>query len=104
MADLLRDALEPISSKIILSFIYGSIAKSEDNAKSDIDLMIVSDKIGYSELFQLLVKTEEYLGRTIHPTCYTVEEWNKKRRSQNHFLNQVLSQPKIFIIGDNNGF
>lgn len=100
MAEVLHDALKPISSKIILAFIYGSIAKGEDTAKSDIDLMIVSDTISYSNLFEFLHKTEEDLGRTINPTCYTLKEWIKKRRSQNHFLNQVLSQPKIYIIGD----
>ena len=41
IADVLRDALEPISSSICFSFVYDSIAKSTDNAKSDVDLMLI---------------------------------------------------------------
>ncbi len=99
LADVLRNALDPIASKIYVAFIYGSIAKQEDRSNSDIDLMLVSDNLSYADLFQLLTKAEEILGRPIHPSFYSEKEWTKKRKEHNHFLTQLIKQPKIFLIG-----
>lgn len=37
---ILKTALMPLSSRINLAFIYGSVARGEDKATSDIDLMV----------------------------------------------------------------
>lgn len=102
LADVLREALKPITSRIYLAFIYGSIAKQEDTANSDIDLMLLSDNLTYADLFHLLEKTETELGRTIHPTFYSRAEWKHKRKENNNFLTQIIKQPKIFLIGTEN--
>ena len=44
LADVLRAALAPVSRCIRAAFVYGSIAKGQDTAASDIDLMVVSDR------------------------------------------------------------
>jgi hypothetical protein len=44
LADVLREGLAPVSNSIRVAFVYGSIAKGEDTAASDIDLMVVSDE------------------------------------------------------------
>lgn len=99
LADVIRQALAPIVSKIHIAFIYGSIARQEDTAHSDIDLMLVGDDLTYAELFKLLEKTQPKLNRPIHPTFYSSPEWKKKTKAGNHFLNQIMEQPKIFLIG-----
>jgi len=99
LADVLKEALSPITSQIHIAFIYGSIAKQEDTAYSDIDLMLVSDNLTYADLFKLLEEAQVQLGRSIHPTFYSLSEWKRKREANNHFLNQVMAQPKIFLIG-----
>jgi len=99
LADVLREALTPIASQIHIAFIYGSIAKQEDTAKSDIDLMLVSDHLTYADLFILLEEPQVQLGRSIHPTFYSLAEWTKKRNASNNFLIQIIKQPKIFLIG-----
>lgn len=38
LADVLRQALAPIASQIHIAFIYGSIAKQENTASSDVDM------------------------------------------------------------------
>ena len=55
-------------SKHPAAFIYGSIAKGEDTASSDIDLMVVSDRLAYAGLFAALEKASTELGRKIAPT------------------------------------
>lgn len=99
LADILRQALAPIAKKIHIAFIYGSIAKQEDTAQSDIDLMLISDDLSYTALFNILEKTQTQLNRPIHPTLYSSSEWKKKTEAGNHFLNQIMNQPKIFLIG-----
>ncbi|MBA3563947.1 MAG: nucleotidyltransferase domain-containing protein [Gammaproteobacteria bacterium] len=45
----LRAALGPLADHIRAAFVYGSVAKSTDQAASDIDLMVIADKLGYTE-------------------------------------------------------
>ena len=39
------------------------------------------------------------LGRTVNPTVYGRGEWMKRLMSGNAFVNRVLAQPKLWIIG-----
>ena len=89
----------PTASRIKVAFIYGSIAKQTDTAKSDVDLMIIHDNLAYAEVFPLLESAEVKLSRKVNPTLYSTSEWTTRRAKDNHFLNQVISQPKIFLIG-----
>jgi len=100
LADVLRQALASIASQIHIAFIYGSIARQEDTANSDIDLMLVCDNLTYADLFKLLENAQATLGRPIHPTFYSPAEWTRKHQANNHFLAQIAKQPKIFLIGN----
>ncbi len=51
LAEPLRDALKPLAKRIAAAFVYGSVAKKQDTATSDIDLMVISGKVTYSDLF-----------------------------------------------------
>jgi predicted nucleotidyltransferase len=44
-ADVIRQSLEPIKESIDFAFIYGSIAKATDTARSDTDLMIIGNDL-----------------------------------------------------------
>jgi predicted nucleotidyltransferase len=100
LADVLGQALAPIVSQIHVAFIYGSIAKQEDTVNSDIDLMIISDNLTYADLFKLLENAVTQLGRSINPTFYSVSEWKRKIKASNNFVNLIIKQPKIFLIGN----
>ena len=99
LADVLREALNPIAKLIQVAFIYGSIAKQEDTANSDIDLMIIGEDLTYADIYELLDKAEEQLGRKINPTFYSVSEWLRKNKNGNDFITKVSKHPKIFLIG-----
>lgn len=99
LTDILREALKPIGKQIRVAFIYGSIAKQEDTATSDIDLMIIGINLTYADMFQLLEKTEAQLGRKINPTFYSPLEWSRKNKEGNNFIIKILKQPKIFLVG-----
>ena len=42
------------------------------------------------------------LGRKVNPTLYSMEDFAKKLRGDNHFVTRVIDQPKIMLIGDEN--
>lgn len=94
-----ENALQPISDRIDLALIYGSVAKGADHAGSDIDLMLVSDTLTLEEVFEALGPAEISLSRTINPTLYKREEFKKRRANQNSFLRKVLEGQYILLKG-----
>jgi predicted nucleotidyltransferase len=99
LAEPLRDALKPLTSAIRAAFVYGSVAKATDQSASDIDLMIISDKLTYGEVFGALERAMRTVGRKINPTVYTAAEFSKRARTENAFVTRVLEQPKLWVIG-----
>jgi predicted nucleotidyltransferase len=100
LAEPLRNALLPLTPKIVAAFIYGSVAKQQDTASSDVDLMIVSDTLEYGDLYKTIEGASARLGRQINPTIYTRKEFAKRVKNDNPFLMRVLSQPQVWLIGD----
>ncbi len=96
----LREALGPWSGQIDAAFVFGSIAKKSDTASSDIDLMVVSDRLSYADLFSTLERVGAQLGRPVNPTLYSRQELAKRIMEHNAFVTRVLAQPKVWIIGD----
>lgn len=99
----LLDALQPLSRKIALAFVYGSVAKGTDTSSSDIDLMVVSDELALEELFLTLAPVENKLQRKINPTLYKKSEFTKKSTDKKGFLGKVLASPIIELIGSIDG-
>jgi len=99
LADVLRHALLPLAAQIEMAFIYGSVAKQQDTAHSDVDVMIVSRSLGYGEVFGALENATQTLGRKVNPTLYTPEDWAKRITQDSAFVTRVLQQPKIWLIG-----
>lgn len=97
---LLREALQPIAARLDSAFIYGSVAKQTDTAQSDIDLMLVGEDLSLNEVLTLLLPLETALGRTINPACYTRSEYSKRLAEPDSFVNRVLAQPTLPLIGN----
>lgn len=98
LKDVLQEALGPFTRQIDLAFIFGSLARSEEKASSDIDLMFIG-RVKLSDLAPQLGRAEQTLNRSIHPTVYTREEFARKLKRGNHFLTTVLREEKLFLIG-----
>jgi predicted nucleotidyltransferase len=99
VADVIREALAPVSGGIKAAFIFGSVARSSDDRKSDIDVMIIGD-ITFDEVVSALSPAENTLGREINSVVYPVEEFSKKVNKDHYFVKNVLGKEKIFLIGD----
>jgi predicted nucleotidyltransferase len=95
---VLRLALAPLAKRITLAFVYGSLARQEEKADSDIDLIIVG-KVTLEEILTKLADCEQSLGRPVNPTIYSVAEFKSKLTSGNHFVNSIVRSEKVFLIG-----
>lgn len=66
---------------------------------SDIDAMVISDRLTYADLFAVLEEATGRLGRKVNPTVYAPAELARRIRQSNAFVRRVLAQPKIWLIG-----
>jgi predicted nucleotidyltransferase len=99
LADVLRTALLPIAPQIAVAFVFGSMAKQQDTAASDVDLLVVSDTLGYGDVFGALEAASQTLGRTVNPALYSAADFQARQLGDNAFINRVMQQPKIWLIG-----
>jgi predicted nucleotidyltransferase len=99
MTDPIRRALAGRRRDIHAAFVYGSIAKRSDRTTSDIDLMVITDKLGYADVFDALQPTDAALGRHVNPTVMSLRDWGVKRGRKDSFVSRVAAQPKLFVIG-----
>jgi predicted nucleotidyltransferase len=99
LADVLKLALTPLAGEIQAAFIYGSIARQQDTASSDVDLMVISETLTHADLFGSLEPAAQALGRTVNPTIYSPAELEKRLHDRNAFVTRVMAQPKIWILG-----
>ncbi|MFH1779463.1 MAG: nucleotidyltransferase domain-containing protein [Candidatus Omnitrophota bacterium] len=97
-AGLLREVLERIKG-IEVAFIYGSFAKDETNAESDIDLFVIG-KIDEDELIKKISKIEKNLKRDINYSIYAKADFEKKKKEKDSFITDLIENPKVFLIGD----
>jgi predicted nucleotidyltransferase len=99
LAEPIRKSLQPYADQIDMAFIYGSVAKGTDTARSDIDLLVIGDELSYSELYTALQNAENVLARKISPMFLSSEDWLVKTADKNSVVSLIAHAPKIFIFG-----
>ena len=101
IVDVLADALLPLAEKISVAFVFGSVASGTETTGSDVDVLIVGD-VSFSEVVQALYDTQDTLGREVNPKIFSQEEWKQMHELNESFIKEVLSKPKLFIVGTEN--
>ncbi|MFH2049463.1 MAG: nucleotidyltransferase domain-containing protein [bacterium] len=96
--DQIREALEPITKKISIAFVYGSFAKGDEISSSDIDLFIIGCA-HLDEVVSALSIAEQTIKREINPILFSEKELKSKWSENNHFIRSVFKTEKEFIIG-----
>ena len=97
--EVLRTALSKLADRVSVAFVYGSVARQEERAESDIDLMVIGTAT-LEDVLGVVSGVEASLGRTVNPTVYSTREFKKKLADGNHFLTSVLRGDKVFLFGD----
>ena len=99
IADVLREAMEPLADRIQAAFVYGSVARGDERSGSDLDVMILGEA-KFAEVVHALAAAQETLRREINPNLYPIREFSAKVAAGDPFLKRVLADKKIFLIGD----
>ncbi len=99
ITDVIRAVLVQVDDQIDWAFVYGSIAKGEDTASSDIDLLVATESLAYVDLMKVLTSAEQLLDRPINPSIYTIEQIKNKLHDKNAFLSRLMEQPKLWVKG-----
>jgi len=102
LADILKNVIYP-NPNIQVAFIFGSIANHSEQSESDVDLMIIGD-LGLRKLTNILSGLSDKIGREINPHVLTADELKKRIINDDHFITQIIKQPKIFIKGSQDDF
>jgi predicted nucleotidyltransferase len=96
LTEPLRQCLAPYADRIKAAFVYGSVAKGTDIARSDIDLMVIGEDLTYSDLYAGLEQAEMMLKRPVDPKFLSPEAWRRRLEQK------INAQPRIFIFGSEN--
>jgi predicted nucleotidyltransferase len=96
MVNVLQQALQ--DDQIGLAFVFGSIARGDAHAESDVDLMVIG-VVGLRRLTQLLSGIADRLGREINPHVLTPEEFRERIQRSDHFVTSILNTKKLFVKG-----
>jgi predicted nucleotidyltransferase/predicted transcriptional regulator with HTH domain len=99
LTEPLRSALEPYSDQIKAAFVFGSVAKGSDTARSDIDVMVIGDELDYSALYTVFQNVEGILQRKVSPLFLSPQDWKRKASQKGSFANKIGAQPKLFVLG-----
>jgi predicted nucleotidyltransferase len=100
VAGVLQEALTPLFPQLSKAFVYGSVARGEDHADSDVDVMLVGDELSYSEIMQLLEVAESKLQRPVNPTIYSPAEFAERLAEGQSFLTKVMAQQTINLLDE----
>jgi predicted nucleotidyltransferase len=101
MVDVLRDALG--NKDIEIAFVFGSVARGEETAASDVDLMVIGS-VSLRELSKRLSGIADILGREINPHVFDRIEFLKRIKAKDHFVTRILSEPKFYVYGGDHEF
>lgn len=94
----LKDAIEKFGGRIRLALLCGSVARGEEHARSDMDLMVVGT-LKQIDLLPVLRKLENRFRRKINVTLSSPEEFRRKLASTDQLLSTVMDAKTIPLKG-----
>ena len=99
LADVLRGVLEPLRDRISCAFIFGSAARGDLMNHSDVDLMVIGEA-SLGDLVEPMRPAEGAFGRPVNPVTMRPHEFVDRLAQEQPFLLNVLGDPKVYLIGD----
>lgn len=97
LADVIREALAPLQDRVVVAFIFGSVAQGRERTGSDVDLFVIGP-VSFADVVGALAETHHQLGREINPVIMSHAEFRSKL--DDPFVARVMAEKKIFVRGD----
>ncbi len=99
VVDVLREALASLAEQTAVAFIHGSMASGVENARSDIDVVVVG-AASFGDVTKSLRAVHDIIGREVNSTVFPEQEFRTKLRARHHFVTSILETPKIYLVGN----
>ena len=99
LASLLHNALSELAGKIQVAFVFGSMASGQQKSGSDIDVCVLGN-VSLLDVVTALSSVQDTLRREVNPVVMTAENFVEQSVKQDRFVTRVLSEPKVFVMGD----
>ena len=103
LADVLRELLAPLATKIDIALVFGSVAQGKTRSTSDIDLLVIGST-QFAAVVEACHAGTQRLGREVNPVVMTRSALQAKHRQGDRFVSRISKEPKIFLIGDASEF
>jgi hypothetical protein len=97
VADL-RDTLAGVDGAKAAA-IFGSFARSEEKATSDIDVLVLGD-VSELKTNALLRPLSRKYGRAFNASVFPVEQFRQLIEQGDGFAREVMAQPRLSLLGD----
>lgn len=99
LVGVLAEALHSLQPAPHLALVFGSIARGEESAGSDVDLLLIAD-CSFADAVRALHPAQGILQREINPVLYSTAEFGRRLEAGEGFVLNILANPKLFIIGN----
>lgn len=93
---LLAESLKKIEG-IEEAYLYGSFARNQQDAASDIDILVIGNPKG-NALAEAMRKLEQQLGREINYTVLTRKEFDSRRARKDAFLENLWHNKRVSLL------
>lgn len=98
LAHALKAALKPLNEKVELAFVFGSLAKGNATAESDIDLFLMGE-LGLKDVSTAMAEVTDSLKREFNPVIMSKSDYRQRFHEQNRFAIELMETPKIWLKG-----
>lgn len=103
LATVLAEVLQPLADRIDCALIFGSVARGEEAAGSDVDVLVLGE-LEFGEVLTAFHPAQGVVQREINPVVYRTIDFRNKVTSKNTWAREVLRNPKLFLIGSADDF
>jgi len=79
------------------AYVYGSFARNQQDASSDIDVLVIGTAKGEA-LAEAMQKLERQLGREINYTVFSRKEFESRRSRKDAFLENVWHNKRVSLV------
>ncbi len=81
------------------AFVSQELLRGNPREAEDVDLMIIGDII-MPQLANLISTYEQETGSSVNYSAMTEDEFNYRKERRDPFIQQVLNQPLVVLVGD----
>jgi predicted nucleotidyltransferase len=99
LGDQLRGAMASLGQAVTAAFVYGSVARGDEVAESDVDLFVIGDA-SRRDVAVVLAPVAEAVGRELNPIIVSPADFAARLRDGDHLITSVLENARIWLVGD----